>query len=690
MGYGGRALFNLKRGGYEGVLYPVNPNYDVVQGLPAYPTVSAIPDPVDLAMIVVPSHLVIEVVEDCGKKGVPAALIVSAGFAEEGADGRDRQERVVTAARRCGVRIVGPNCLGIANIPGRVFAAATSAATWTRDAHVMIDGPISIVSQSGALAFSPILARSQERGVGLRYLISVGNQGDLTLTDFVEYLVEEDRSTEVIAVFMEGLPPGEGARFLEVCRRAVEIAKPILVLKVARTSESAAVARSHTAVLTGDDAVYEGAFRQGGVARVGDLDELWETGNLFAAVPELPSDTGIAFVSPSGGMNSLFTDLCSMEGVPMASLGPGTVAGIGELLEGRGHAGNPTDATGQLTRPSFQEILRLLEEDPSVGLIVIGLTQLASGERSQETAHHIVEAFGRASIPYVVMWASATTLDGVPNESTAGISKVQAAGIPVFDAPGKAARALGLLRRTTERRAVAMSEIETNATAKIPRFELGTMGPAATFGALSRAGIEVAAPEVAGSVENAQKIAERIGFPVVLKIDAPGLLHKTDVDGVRLHVSDPASLVTAYRDLWDTTESLGEDRAILVQEEVTGGAEFLIGGVRDPIFGSVITLGSGGTWAEIAGDTSTRVAPVGPSMARSMVNELKSARILSGLRGGPSYDVGSLVDAVVRFSRLFAGLDRGIAEMEVNPLLVLPEGGGVKVVDAVAVPAPDA
>jgi acetate---CoA ligase (ADP-forming) len=389
-------------------------------------------------------------------------------------------------------------------------------------------------------------------------------------------------------------------------------------------------------------------------------------------------------------MNSLFTDLCSDAGVPLPSLQPETTAGIATLLEGRGHAGNPTDASGQLTRPSFQQILALFEADPAVDLIAIGLTQLASGERSRQTAQHITQAYASAFVPYVAVWASATTMDGIPTVDNAGVKQVQAAGIPVFDRPAKAAQALGMVRRYRVRRDMVRSELGSDAHHDLKQAV--TFDPTDHLSALdllAGAGIPVARTEAADTVERALDIAQSIGFPIVLKIDAPGLLHKTEVGGVRLHVQDPAALALAYRELWEATAGVGPDRRVLVQEEVSGGAEFLLGGLMDPIFGPVVTLGSGGIWVELADDVTSRVAPVHEATAPSMLDDLKSRRILAGVRGASPRDVESLVDAVVRFSALFAGLQGVVEEMECNPLLVLPQGQGVRAVDALVVAAAD-
>ena len=316
--YGGRLLRNLREGGFKGTIYPVNPRRPEVQGMRAWQDVSEIPEAADLAAIVVPPRALASVVESCGKRGIRACAIITAGFGERGAEGEKEQKALLALARQVGVRFTGPNSLGVANIRDRIFAAASSASGW--DKPDLRPSGISVISQSGALSFNPIPSRAGERGLGLRAIVSLGNQGDLTVSDFVEYFVESDEDTRAVALFLEGLPANEGQRLLKVARRARELNKPIIAVKVGRSPATAAVARSHTAALTGDDAIYQGAFRAAHITRADDLDELWETGSLLAAYPDFSPSQGVGFLSNSGGMNSLFTDQCGIQGVAMAPI----------------------------------------------------------------------------------------------------------------------------------------------------------------------------------------------------------------------------------------------------------------------------------------------------------------------------------------------------------------------------------
>jgi acyl-CoA synthetase (NDP forming) len=321
MDYGRRLLRNLRDGGFTGAIYPVNPRRAEVQGLRAWPDVADIPEAADLAVIVVPGHAINSGVESCGKRGIRACAIITAGFGERGAAGEQEQNELLRVARQAGVRFSGPNSLGVANITDRIFAAAASNIAWLRDG--LRPSGISVISHSGALSFNPVPSRAAERGIGLRGIVSVGNQADLGVIDFLEYFVEADEDTRAVALVLEGLPANQGRRLLQVARRARALNKPILAVKVGRSAGAAAVARSHTAALTGDDDVYLGAFRAAHITRVDDLDDLWETGTLLAAYPDFAPSGGSGFLSYSGGMNSLFSDQCGSHTVPLAS--PSTI-----------------------------------------------------------------------------------------------------------------------------------------------------------------------------------------------------------------------------------------------------------------------------------------------------------------------------------------------------------------------------
>ncbi len=677
MDYGGRLLRNLREGGFTGPIYPVNPRRAEVQGMRAWADVRDIPEAADLAVIVVPGHAIAGVIEACGARGIGACAIITAGFGERGVDGEREQEALVRTARQAGVRLSGPNSLGIANIAERIFATASSSVSWGQ-AGVRPAG-ISVISQSGALSFNPVPSRAAARGIGLRAIVSVGNQADLTVVDFLEYFVERDDGTKVVALFLEGLPADEGRRLLAVARRARMRGKPILAVKVGRSPGTAAVARSHTAALTGDDAVYEGAFRATGIVRVDDLDDLWEAGALFTATAGLApaggTTGGAGFLSNSGGLNSLFSDLCGVRGAPLASLGAASLAGIETVLAGFGAAGNPADVTGNFARPALVDLLDLFAADPAVDLLVAGTTSAATGQRSRDIAGNILTARTHTKKPFVVLWFAPP-----PTEDDSGLIALREAGLPIFHEPAKCARALGWLY-AYHRHGVGGAEAGPGIPADVARTDWKeTQGDALAL--LAAGGMPVAEVFPSASAAEAAALAEKIGFPLVLKIEAPGLRHKTELGGVRVGIADPVALARAWDALWRETASLGPARRVLLQKQITGGLEILLGGRIDPVFGPVVGLGAGGTEVEIERDITFRPTPLDAAAVREMLGELRIGGRLGGVRGGPPRDVEALVAAVVRFGALMEELAKRRTEIEINPLLLLAAGAGVRAVDA--------
>ena len=671
--YGGRLLRNLREGGYAGTIYPVNPRRSEVQGLQAWQDVRDLPEAPDLAAIVVPPRALYGVVEACGQHGIQACAIITAGFGERGAEGAREQQALLALARQAGVRFSGPNSLGIANITGGMFAAAASGIGWAR--IPTRPSGISIISQSGALSFNPIPSRAAERGIGLRAIVSLGNQGDLSVADFLEYLIEADAETKAVGLFLEGLPAGEGTRLLRIARRARELGKPILVMKVGRSPATAAVARSHTAALTGDDAVYQGVFRAAHITRVDDLDELWETGVLLAACPDFTPGGGIGFLSNSGGMNSLFADQCGINGVPLAALAPQTTEGISRVLSGFGAAGNPADITGNIARPALVDLLDLFTADPAVDLMVVGATGSASGQRSLDIATNLSTARRHTRKPFAGLWFSA--MAGTTPE-TSGARTLIDDGLPLFAEPAKCARALAALYAW--RRPLAPPP----APVTLPR-ELRTDAWQETqqdaLRLLAACGIPTAELHATTSAEEAISIAARLGWPVVLKIEAPGLRHKTEHGGVRVGIGDAYALRRTWTALWTETDALGPDRRILLQPQLRG-LELLLGSRIDPNFGPVVALGAGGTMVEIENDLAFRPAPLAAETVHDILGELRIARRFTGLRGSPPCDVAALLQAVIRFGALAAALAENGTEIEINPLMLRAEGEGVCAVDA--------
>lgn len=675
MDYGGRLLRNLMQGGFKGKIYPVNPRRSEVQGLPAWPDVASLPEPVDLAVVVVPTSAIATVIEACGKRGVPACAVITAGFGERGAEGAQEQKQLVQLAHKVGVRFSGPNSLGVANLTDGIIATASSSVSWGRPG--LRPSGISLVSQSGALSFNPVPSRAAERGIGLRAIASVGNQADLTVVDFIEYFVDHDDETKAVALFLEGLPENEGRRLLQVARRARALNKPILAVKVGRSPDTAAVARSHTAALTGDDAVYDGAFRSAYVTRVDDLDDLWETGSLLAAYPEFSPGGGVGFLSNSGGMNSLFADHCGVNGVKLASLGADTIAGIETVLAGFGGAGNPADVTGNIARPALVDLIDLFSADPATGLVVVGTTGSAIGQRSLEIAGHVRTARAHTSKPFVALWFSAT--DGSTPE-TSGARALAQDGVPLFLEPSKCARALRALYAYRRPFVADPAALPTLPADIISGTWQETQQDALRL--VAAGGIPVAELHVSASIDEAVASAERIGYPVVLKVEAPGLRHKTEFGGVRVGIADATALRREWASLWEATSSFGTDRRVLVQRQLVGGLELLLGSRIDPTFGPVVAFGAGGTLVEIERDLTFHPAPLDADTARDMFDSLRISRRFGSVRGAAPCDMEALISAIVRFGVLAEALAGRGAEIEINPLILLAEGQGVCAVDA--------
>lgn len=473
-------------------------------------------------------------------------------------------------------------------------------------------------------------------------------------------MVEDDDGTRVIGVFLEGLPAGEGRRFVEVARRAAAKGKTILMFKVARSEQGQAAARSHTAALIGKDAVYDGALRQCNVIRVTDMDDLWEAGQLFDNQPEAlnaQGEFGIGFLSNSGGMNSVFVDACGAEGLVLPEIQTHTHDAIAAILAGRGAPGNPIDASGQLTKPSLGELIGLLENDPAISIVGACSITPSSGKRALETAQHMCAAHEKSKRPHFMLWTAASTLHGRPGPETSGFYRVRAAGIPVFFEAAKCVRALHWLREHSQRRRGMLAEANAPASLHAGAVAAPAALPAdflAGMDMLAKAGIDIARTVVAAEPTAAESAARQMGYPVVLKIDAPGLAHKAEVGGVLTGVADAAALRKGFDTLWQRTASLGAQRRVLVQEQVGDAVEMILGGMNDPVFGPVVMLGTGGIFVELMDDAVFRVAPVDAATVRDMLSQLRGAKLLAGARGAAPRDVDALIAERERRARQFS------------------------------------
>ena len=676
MQYGGRFLAAALKAKDRIRVYAVNPRYDEIMGVKSYPSVTELPEAPDAVGIVVPWDQVLDVLRESHRKGAGSAIVISAGFAERGADDRrDLQEELGEFARASGMRISGPNCLGLANVKNDIWATSSS-----RGAEGLT-GPIGLVCQSGATAFGPFLVRAVENGIGFSYIISTGNEADLDFTDFARYLLD-DPDTRVIAGFIEGFKRAD--KFLEVAKLAAERGKPIVLIKIGRSELGARAARSHTAALTGADARYDAIFAQYGVIRVQDYDELLEVAHLLAHTPK-PQVPGIAVVSHSGGISSLTADMCGQAGLDLPLLGDEAREGINAILKGFGWAANPADVTGFANSESFPQIMEHMINDPRMGTLVVA----SAGADTQ--ARQVIGQRDRTDKGVVFLWTGS-------RDAKAGLAQLKNARIPIFYTPDKLARGLKsrLAYHTWRERRLAdgfaasppRTAPQDQAIAQALGLGRPTLSESESKRLLAAWGVASAREHLAQSPEEAVAAAQLLGFPVVLKVDSPDIPHKTEAGAVRLNLRDAAQVRTAHAEiLAGAMAHVPQARiaGVSVQEMVRDGVEVIVGVSCDPQLGPVLLFGSGGVMVEIYNDVALRRCPITHSEAQAMIAGVKGARLLQGFRGRPVADIEALADTLVRVSHLAMHLDGHLAELDINPLMVLPAGQGVKAVDALVV-----
>ena len=676
MQYGGRFLNAMLKAKDRVNIYPVNPRYDEIMGVQSYPSVTDLPEAPDLVGIVVPYHQVLNVLQESHAKGAKSAIVISAGFSERDLDDRrDLQGEVGAFARESGLRICGPNCLGVANVQADIWPSASSRGS---DG---LSGPIGLVCQSGASAFGPFLTRAVEEGIGLSHIISTGNEADLDFCDFARYLIDQD-SVRVIAGFVEGFK--DARKLIEVAELAAEKGKPIVLIKIGRSDLGSRAARSHTAALTGVDALYDEIFAQYGITRVQDYDELLEVSQLLAHTGR-PGRPGVAVVSHSGGISSLTADMCGQAGLDLPPLTDEARDGINDVLKGFGWAANPSDVTGFANSDSFPEIMRHMSEQPHIGTLVVA----SAGSDTQ--AEQVIAQRDSSERGLAFLWTGTRS-------ATAGLSKLKEARIPVFYVPDKLALGLKTLLGYHEWRDRRLAngfgscpEInpeQAETVAGLKGLARESLSEHESKGLISAWNVPVAKEVAATDSAAALEAAQNIGYPVVVKADSPDILHKTEAGVVRLGVSGDEQLRTAFEEVMSNAAQAapdGEVNGALVQEMVSGGVEVIVGISYDEQLGPVLLFGTGGVTVEVYNDVALRLCPVTRSEALEMIDQVKGSRLLKGFRGSSPADLDALADVLVSVSQMGAQLEGTLAELDINPLMVLPEGMGVKAVDALAV-----
>jgi len=672
--YGGRFLNNLLETRYSGRLYPINPKYEEIMGVRCYPDISSLPEAPDLAGIIIPAEKTIDILEECAKKGVKTGVIIAGGFAELGtAERRAAQEALSDFSSRTGMRLCGPNCLGIANVKDGIWPC--SARLYEIQAAKI--GRLALVSQSGASAFGPFLIRAQDRGLGFSYIISTGNEADLDTSDFIRYCIRQPEVKAIIAYF-ESIKDGD--KFRSVAEEALTSGKPIVAIKIGRSSAGQRAARSHTASMTGSDQAYDALFKQMGVIRVEDWDELLETASFLAKTPPFGKET-VGIVAHSGGVASLLADKCEpVMSVPQPSAK--TRQGLEDILKGFGSSANPADITWHVFEEEFTDILKLMLDDDRFGGVVLG----TAGDENQ--AQRIIKASEETDKPLAMLWTGS-------ERDTAGLSLLQKSSrVPVFyraENLAKALKASANYYRTRARR-LAKRAVRKTAALSMARVEVagrrGPLGLQEGLELLSRFGISSAKGALVQTIEEAVHMADEIGYPAVLKVDSPDLPHKTELGMVKVGLNSKAEVEDAFRDMRNKLQVLktpASIRGFLVQEMIKGGVEVIIGIKREPRLGPVLLFGLGGIFTEVMKDFSLRVCPVSRADVREMIREIKGFKLLEGFRGSSPADVGALEEALLSVSQLAMATKDQIEEIDINPLLVLPKGQGVRAIDALII-----
>ncbi len=677
MQYGGRFLNAVLKATDRVRVYPVNPHYDEIMGVKSYTSVTDLPEAPDLVGVVVPYHQVLNVLQESHAKGTRAAIVISAGFSERDLDDRrDLQGELGSFARESGLRICGPNCLGVANVQADIWPTASSRGS---DG---LSGPVGLICQSGASAFGPFLTRALEEGIGLSHIISTGNEADLDFCDFARYLLDQD-SVKVIAGFVEGFK--DARKLVEVAELAAKRGKPIVLIKIGRSDLGSRAARSHTAALTGSDALYDEMFAQYGITRVQDYDELLEVSQLLAHTAK-PAQPGVAVVSHSGGISSLTADMCGQAGLDLPPLTDTARDGINGVLKGFGWAANPSDVTGFANSGSFPEIMGYMSDQPDIGTLVVA----SAGADSQ--AEQVIAQRDNSDRALAFLWTGTRS-------ATAGLSKLKAAQIPVFYVPDKLALGIRSLlgyhrwrdRRLVEGfgRAPAMAAEQEQALAGLADLGRTTLSEHESKELIAAWGIPITGEATATTLAEAVAAAESIGYPVALKVDSPDILHKTEAGVIRLGLADAGQVSAAYDMVMSNAAQAASAGAaingVLIQEMVSGGVEVIVGVSYDAQLGPALLFGTGGVMVEVYNDVALRLCPLTRPEAFDMINQVKGSRLLRGFRGSPTADVDALADALVQISRLAVNMEGRLSELDINPLMVLPEGQGIRAADALAV-----
>ena len=663
---------NILTGGYRGTVYPVAPGKRSICAVRAYRYVVDVDDEVDLAVIVFPADVVDRALEQCGKKGVKAAIVISAGFREVGPKGLQREQRLKDICAEYGIAMIGPNCLGAINTDPKVQLNASFARKMPRA------GRIAFLSQSGALC-TAVLDYAREKQIGFSKFISFGNKAGVTETELFEYLHQDDK-TDVILLYLEELR--EGRKMIEVARRVTrgERAKPILAIKSGRTPQGADAAASHTGSLAGEDSICDAIFHEAGITRVGSIEELFNAAIMYAYEPK-PEGNRLAIVTNAGGPGVMATDAAVGVGLSVPRLTEPTMAKLAHSLPATANIKNPVDVIGDARADRYMEALADVLEDPNIDQALVILTPQSMTD-IDAIARGICQIHEKAEKPIACSFMGATDV-------ASGVHLLQQVHIPHYILPEWACRAMADVQRILAWRRQPLDEPEPVSVDRAAAAEVldgagaGYLCEDQALAVAGAYGLPILRFKLCTSADEAAAFADEIGYPVVLRIVSPQVVHKWDVKGVVLNLADAAAVRTAFdRMLQDVRKAMpeAEIRGAVVRRMIPGGHEVILGAKRDPTFGPTLMFGLGGLYVELFKDVTFALAPISRGRAARMLRQVKAFRLLEGLRGGHKADIEGIQECLIRVGQLVSDFDR-IAELDVNPLIVGPAEVGNTVAD---------
>lgn len=653
--------------GFKGKIYPINPTRSEILSLPCYPSVSNVPDKVDLAIVVIPAKAVAEALKDCGKAGVKGVVIITAGFKEVGGDGVAREREIVQIVRSSGIRMVGPNCLGVMNTKNGMNASFAAA--------MPPEGRVAFFSQSGALGVA-IIDWAIENNFGFSKFVSFGNKADLNETDFLEYFAQ-DPDTDVILGYIEDVV--DGKRFIEVAKAVTKI-KPVIMIKSGATEAGARAASSHTGALAGSDKAFSEAFRKTGIIRVNGIQELFDTAEMFLS-RKMPKGKRLLIVTNAGGPGIIAADAADSLGIKLDPMTRQSIDAIAEKLPPTASLYNPVDVIGDATSERYKVVIEQAIKDPAVEGICVILTPQAMTD-PENIADVVISSSKNTDKPLFGVFIGGQRV-------RQAIQKMKQTSIPCFTDPSVAINAYAKLINFSE---LKDREIKEETYIEIPKENIKNaskilekmkeagiyeIGGEEAMQILSLYGFSFPERALAKTPMEAVAIAERIGYPVVMKVSSPHILHKTDVGGVKLNLTNEKAVYNAFIEITSNVKRFMPDafiEGVMIYEMITGGKEVIFGVSYDRTFGHMLMFGLGGIYVEVLKDVSFRLVPVSKQEAIEMISEIKASKILDGVRGEKPYDKEELVNCILRLSRLVYDFPE-IKEVDINPYMIMHNGG---------------